>query len=99
MMFLHQMSIMLTIMIKLIPNHICLVSSQKLFPQAYMKIYLVKKLEWVILWIRNIKEYKAADLGVGFNRHYLTSFYHDLGLISYVMIGSFPNWINEWILV
>jgi len=35
-----------------------------------------------------LREYKAADLGVGFNRHYLTSFYHDLGLIG-VMIGSF----------
>jgi hypothetical protein len=35
-----------------------------------------------------LREYKMADLGVGFNRYFLTSFYHDLGLIG-IMIGSF----------
>ena len=35
-----------------------------------------------------LREYKAARLGVGYNRYFLTSFYHDLGVIG-VIIGSF----------
>lgn len=43
------------------------------------------------------REYKITDAGVGFNRYFLTSFYHDLGLFGLILISFlFGYLINSW---
>ncbi len=43
------------------------------------------------------REYKIADEGVGFNRYFVTSFYHDLGLFGVIFISFlFGYLMNSW---
>ena len=43
------------------------------------------------------REYNTSDVGTGFNRYFLTSFYHDLGLFGVIFISFlFGYFMNSW---